>query len=60
MHSLGLKVVAEGIEEYEHIKKLEIGNCDVIQGYYFSKPLEVDDVEKTFYNNYLESIKSGI
>lgn len=37
-HSLGLKVVAEGVEDaeqYEHLKAL---HCDIIQGYYFSKP----------------------
>lgn len=37
-HSLGLKVVAEGVEDeeqYEHLKTL---HCDIIQGYYFSKP----------------------
>ncbi|MEA1974248.1 MAG: EAL domain-containing protein [Bacillota bacterium] len=56
MHSLDLEVIAEGIEEYEHVKKLKTENCDVIQGYYFSKPLEVEDVEKTFYTNYLDSI----
>lgn len=47
-HSLNLKVIAEGIEEYEQVKRLIAGNCDAIQGYYFSKPLEVEDVEKTY------------
>ena len=54
MHSLELTVVSEGIEEYEHIKKLENGNCDIVQGYYFSKPLKAEEVEKTFNNNYLK------
>ena len=47
-HSLNLKVIAEGIEEYPQVKRLIVGNCDAIQGYYFSKPLEVDDVEKNY------------
>jgi diguanylate cyclase (GGDEF)-like protein len=47
-HSLNLKVIAEGIEEKEQVKRLAIGKCDVIQGYYFSRPLEVEDVEKNY------------
>ncbi|MDM8534396.1 EAL domain-containing protein [Clostridiaceae bacterium HSG29] len=58
MHSLELVIVSEGIEEYEHIKKLEKDNCDIVQGYYFSKPLEVEDVEKTFNSNYLNQISN--
>ncbi|WP_051569150.1 EAL domain-containing protein [Alkaliphilus transvaalensis] len=51
--SLNLKVVAEGIENYEQVKKLIIGRCDAIQGYYFSKPIEAESVEleyDTIYN----------
>jgi EAL domain-containing protein (putative c-di-GMP-specific phosphodiesterase class I) len=59
-HSLNLNVVAEGIEEYEQVRKLKIGKCDVIQGYYFSKPLEVDDVEKNIYNNYNKLINMSV
>lgn len=56
MHSLNLEVVAEGIEEHEDVKKLKVGKCDIIQGYYFSKPLEKEDVEKMIYENYLNKI----
>lgn len=51
-HSLGLKVIAEGIEDYEQVKRLMIGKCDAVQGFYFSMPLEVSDVEKNFYKIY--------
>ncbi len=38
-HQLGIKVVAEGIEErYQYKTLLDLG-CDEFQGYYFSKPL---------------------
>ncbi len=37
--SLGLKTVAEGIEEERQVKKLKKLDCDVIQGYYFAKPV---------------------
>jgi len=50
-HSLGLKVVAEGVEEKEHIELLKEMKCDLFQGYYYSKP--ITDLEFTKYlNNY--------
>lgn len=39
-HILDLKVVAEGVEKEEQLNILKQHNCDVIQGYYFSKPVE--------------------
>ncbi len=41
---LGLKTVAEGIEESHQVEYLRDMNCDVIQGYYFSRPLPAEDV----------------
>lgn len=38
-HSLGQKVVAEGVETEEQLRFLKMRGCDVIQGYYFSRPL---------------------
>ncbi len=38
-HSLGLKVVAEGVETKEQFELLNQLTCDYIQGYYFSKPI---------------------
>jgi diguanylate cyclase (GGDEF)-like protein/PAS domain S-box-containing protein len=37
-HSLGLTVVAEGVETKPQLSLLERLNCDSIQGYFFSKP----------------------
>lgn len=42
-HSLGQKVVAEGVENIEQLEFLKMHNCDIIQGYYFSKPLNKYD-----------------
>ena len=42
-HKLGMKVVAEGVEHEWQAKFLENVNCDLIQGYYFSKPLPKED-----------------
>jgi len=38
-HSLGLKVVAEGVETKEQFELLNQLECDYLQGYYFSKPV---------------------
>ncbi len=42
-HNLGLKVVAEGVETEEQQAFLSANACDEIQGYYFARPLAVDD-----------------
>ncbi len=41
-HQLGLKVVAEGVENKEQLEFLRERNCDQIQGFYFSKALPAD------------------
>jgi len=44
-HQLGMKVVAEGVEEAGQLQFLEKLRCDMIQGYYFSEPLRADAFE---------------
>jgi EAL domain-containing protein (putative c-di-GMP-specific phosphodiesterase class I) len=38
-HSLGLKVVAEGVEFERSLRLLEKWRCDTAQGYLISRPL---------------------
>jgi len=45
-HNLNLKVVAEGVETAEQCSFLEKHDCDLVQGYYFSRPLPVDAFEQ--------------
>jgi len=42
--NLGLMVVAEGVETSAQLRSLEQNDCDLIQGYYFSKPIPEADL----------------
>jgi diguanylate cyclase (GGDEF)-like protein len=44
--SLGLKVIAEGVEAEEQYKFLKDRVCDEVQGYYFYRPMPAEDIEK--------------
>ena len=43
---LDMRIVAEGIETREQVESLAQKDCDLIQGYYFSKPMPVGEFEK--------------
>ena len=45
-HILDMKVVAEGVEQEHQMKTLKEYGCDIIQGYYYSKPICPRDFEK--------------
>ncbi|MFJ7952744.1 EAL domain-containing protein [Lysinibacillus sp. NPDC096418] len=43
-HRLKMKVVAEGVEQAQQVDILRKMNCDIIQGYYYSKPLPMHEL----------------
>lgn len=43
-HALGLQVVAEGIEDREHLVELRALGCDLAQGYHFARPLPAEAI----------------
>jgi diguanylate cyclase (GGDEF)-like protein len=44
-HTLGLRVVAEGVEDDEQVRLLRELGCDQIQGFYVSRPVPAEDVD---------------
>jgi diguanylate cyclase (GGDEF)-like protein len=43
-HNLGLKVVAEGVEDQPTFNELKSLGCDFAQGYYFSRPMPAENL----------------
>lgn len=47
-HNLGMRVIAEGVETHEQLKKLQTLGCDMVQGYLLSRPLSPVQFEERF------------
>jgi diguanylate cyclase (GGDEF)-like protein len=47
-HNLKLKVVAEGVETKEVLRELNSLGCDLLQGYFFSRPVPFDEFGQWF------------
>ena len=52
---LEMEVVAEGVEKKEELEFLKENDCDMIQGYYFDKPLPAEDYCKRLENPVYEA-----
>jgi EAL domain-containing protein (putative c-di-GMP-specific phosphodiesterase class I) len=50
-HNLGLKVVAEGTETEEQLNLLKQYNCEMVQGYFFSRPADDLTMRKLLASN---------
>ena len=58
-HTLGLKVVAEGVEEDEQMRMLRDLGCDQIQGYLVSWPLPAAQVESLLRNEQAKQVAAA-
>jgi len=55
-HTMGIKVVAEGIENKQELEFLISKQCDEAQGFYFSRPLTMSQLTEKIENN--ESVQA--
>jgi EAL domain-containing protein (putative c-di-GMP-specific phosphodiesterase class I) len=58
--SLGLKLVAEGVETHDQYRFLRQNGAGVIQGYLFSKPVPIEDMKPMLASGYFRSQISEI
>jgi diguanylate cyclase (GGDEF)-like protein/PAS domain S-box-containing protein len=54
-HSLGMEVVAEGVESHDQWRTLRDLGCDTVQGYLFSEPLPADQTAVILLHRHLQS-----
>ena len=56
---LNMRIVAEGIETREQVDSLARMDCDLIQGYYFAKPMPISEFEERAYGDNKNDIFEG-
>lgn len=50
---LGIAVITEGVETYEQVQYLTEAGCDMFQGYYFAKPMAIENFEDRYMADYM-------
>lgn len=58
--TLNLRSIAEGIETQEQLRHLVQNKCDLLQGYYFARPLYPEDVPEALRRNYSSDITEAL
>ena len=56
--TLGFAIVAEGVETKEQLELLRSLECDMVQGYYFSKPMPEEEFEKYLRDHANDALES--
>ena len=56
-HSLGMRVVAEGVETRAQLEILQKNQCDEVQGFFFSQPLPAAAVQAFLQNRREEQLR---
>ena len=46
---LGMPVITEGVETIEQLRFLDQMGCDMFQGYYFARPMPVEQFERLYF-----------
>ena len=58
--SLGLTVLAEGVETEQQLEFLANQMCDEVQGYYFHKPMPAEELKKILLTQADRSVVSSV
>lgn len=61
-HALNFRIVAEGVEELEQLQVLQGMDCDLVQGYFFSRPIaaaEVPEVARRGFQDKAKQIRAA-
>ncbi len=58
--TLNLRVIAEGIENEYHLSYLVRNHCDLLQGFYFARPLYPEDVPAMLQENFSQHIRQVV
>ena len=58
--TLNLRVIAEGIENERHLSYLVRNECNLLQGFYFSRPLYPEDVPTMLSENFAQQISNVV
>ncbi|MEZ5566848.1 MAG: EAL domain-containing protein [Halioglobus sp.] len=58
--TLNLRVIAEGIENEYHLSYLVRNQCDLLQGFYFARPLYPEDVPAMLEENFSQQIRQVV
>lgn len=58
--TLNLRSIAEGIENEHHMSYLVANGCELLQGYFFSRPLYPEDVPNAMLQNHLDLIQKSM
>lgn len=59
-HNLKMPVIAEGVEDSGQVEMLKRFGCEMIQGFYYSRPLPVEEYEKFMQTREVEDVHSFI
>ena len=51
VNNLGIKTVAEGVEQVSQVEFLREVGCDLVQGYVYYKPMPINEYEKLIGKN---------
>lgn len=50
-HNMNIKTIAEGVETLEHVDFLLQEKCEILQGYFFGRPVDIQTFENELLNN---------